>query len=184
MGFGGTNGAHLRQDDVAAEAGGLQCCFGAGESAADYVDLFHLTLGYVVGGGEGREGFVGQPHDAPLGEDVGADSMVDRNGLLIPVEDIPFETGTALVYSYAGQASEQGFADTVAAQGWGDVEVFEANAVMTAPSGIGREVELEARGGAVVFGDHGSEASRSSPAITKEVRFGGEDGVGFAFELG
>jgi hypothetical protein len=34
---------------VAAEAGGLQCGFGAGESSADYVDRFHLYLGYGVG---------------------------------------------------------------------------------------------------------------------------------------
>ena len=47
VGFGGAEGAHLREDDVAAEVGGLESGFGAGEAAADYVDLFHLYSGYV-----------------------------------------------------------------------------------------------------------------------------------------
>ena len=41
VGFGGAEGAHLGEDDVAAEAGGLQGGFGAGEAAADDVDLLH-----------------------------------------------------------------------------------------------------------------------------------------------
>ena len=42
VGFGGAQRAHLEESDVAAERGGLQCGFGAGESAADDVDLSSL----------------------------------------------------------------------------------------------------------------------------------------------
>ena len=41
VGFGGAEGAHLGEDDAAAEAGGLQGGFGAGEAAADDVDRLH-----------------------------------------------------------------------------------------------------------------------------------------------
>ncbi len=42
VGFCGADGTHLGEHDVASEVGGLQCGFGAGEAAADYVNLFHL----------------------------------------------------------------------------------------------------------------------------------------------
>lgn len=73
--FGGAQRPHLGEDDVATEVGSLKGSFGAGETAADYVNLFHLCLGYGVariswidvGGGERGEGLVGKAHDAPLG---------------------------------------------------------------------------------------------------------------------
>ena len=184
VGFGGAEGTHLGEDDVTAEAGGLQCGFGSGESAADYVDRFHHFLGYGVGGSEGGEGFVGEAHDAPLGEDAGADALVDGYRVFVPLEDIPLEAGAALVDGDTGEAREESFADAVAAEGWGDVEIFEADAVVAAPGGVGGEVEGKAGGGAVVVGDEGGEAGGGSPAVAEEVGFSGLDGVGLAFEVG
>ena len=66
----------------------------------------------------------------------------------------------------------------------GDVEVFEADAVVAAPGGVAGEVEGEAGGGAVVVGDEGGEAGVGSPAVAEEVGFGGDDGVGLALVVG
>ena len=140
--------------------------------------------GYGVGGGEGGEGLVGEAHDAPLGEDVGADAVVDGDGGLIPLEDIPLEAGAALIYGDAGEAREEGFADAMAAEGRGDVEVLKADAVVAAPGGVGGEVEGEAGWSAVVFGDDGGEAGGRSPTIAEEVGFSGDDGVWLALEVG
>ncbi len=41
VGLGGADGAHLVEGDFAAESGGLQGGFGAGEAAADDFDLLH-----------------------------------------------------------------------------------------------------------------------------------------------
>ena len=50
VGLGGAEGAHFGEDDFAAEAGGLQGGFGAGEAAADDVDSFHC---FRIGDGVG-----------------------------------------------------------------------------------------------------------------------------------
>jgi hypothetical protein len=41
MRFGGAQGAHLGEDDFAAEASGLKCGLRAGEAATDDVDMLH-----------------------------------------------------------------------------------------------------------------------------------------------
>jgi hypothetical protein len=43
-----TQRTHLRKHYLTAEVRGLQRGLGAGKSAADYVDLFHYLLGYVL----------------------------------------------------------------------------------------------------------------------------------------
>ena len=55
---------------------------------------------------------------------------------------------------------------------------------MTAPGGIGGEVQGKASGRAVVVGHDGGETSGLSPAVAQQVGFGGKDRVGLAFILG
>lgn len=62
--------------------------------------------------GEDGEGFSGEAHDAPLGEDVGSDGLVDGDGGGVPGEDVPLEAGAALFYGDASQVSEEGFTDS------------------------------------------------------------------------
>jgi len=110
--------------------------------------------------------------------------MVEGDGRLVPLEHIPLQAGAALVDGDAGEPGEKGLADAMAAQRGSDVDVLKANAVVTAPGGVGGEVKRKAGRRAVVVGDDGGEADGLSPAIAQQVGFGGEDGVGLAFKLG
>jgi hypothetical protein len=141
-------------------------------------------------GGEGLEGVAGEAHDAPLGEDVGADAFVDGDGGGVPGEDVPLEAAAALVDGDAGETREESFADALFAMLGRDVEVFETDAVVAAPGGVAGEVEGEADGGGEggsllgPVGDERSEARSGAEAVAEEVGFGGDDGVGFAFVEG
>jgi hypothetical protein len=134
--------------------------------------------------GQGLKGFAGQAHDAPFGEDAGADFFVDGDGGGVPAEDVPLEAGAALVDGDTGEVGEKGFADSLPSLGRGDVEVFEANAVVAEPGGVAGEVETEAGryGLAVLFelGDDAMEAGGGAEAVAEQVGLGGEDGLGFA----
>ncbi len=125
--------------------------------------------------------FTCEAHDAPFGEDVGAYALVDGDGGGVPIEDVPLEAGTALVYGDAGEVGEESFADSLAALGGGDVDVFEADAVVAAPGGVGGEVEGEAYGVGVELGDDGGEAGSGTPTVAEEVGFGGDYGIRGAF---
>ncbi len=122
--------------------------------------------------------------------------MVDGDGGVVPVEDVPLEAGAAFVDGDAGEAREEGAADSLASQRGGDVEVFEADAVMAEPGGVAGEEEGEAGGSGWAFGEALCSAMRArkrggrrgrerrlsirgeSPAVAQEVGFGGDDGVG------
>ena len=123
------------------------------------------------------EGVAGEAHNAPFGEDVGADAFIDSDGGSVPFEDVPFEARAALLNGDRGEFGEEGFADSLPAQRWRDVEVFEADAVMAAPGGVAGEVEGKAGGLVFAIGDKGGKARRGSPAVAKQVGFGGDDGV-------
>jgi hypothetical protein len=130
------------------------------------------------------EGVAGEAHDAPLGEDVAADFFVDGDGGGVPGEDVPLQTGAALVDGDAGEVGEESFADSLPAVAGTDIEIFEADAVMAAPGGVTGEAEGEAYGFVFQFGDDAGEARGGAEAVAEEVGFSGEDGVGFAFVEG
>src|SRR5580698_10733395 len=88
----------------------------------------------------------GESHDAPTAQHACADLFVDGDGWSVPVEDIPLEARAAFVDGNLGEACEQGAADSLTAQRWRDVEVFQADAVVAEPCGIAGEVEREAGG--------------------------------------
>ena len=46
-----------------------------------------------------------EAHDAPFGEDAGAEALVDGDGGGVPVEDVPFEAGAALLDGDLREAS-------------------------------------------------------------------------------
>lgn len=110
--------------------------------------------------------------------------MVEGDCGLVPLEDIPLQAGTTLIDRDAGEPGEEGLSDAMAAQRGSDVDVFQANAVMAAPGGIGGEVEGEAGRDSVVVGNDGGESGRLSPAVAQKVGLGGDDRIGFAFKLG
>lgn len=136
--------------------------------------------------GEGLEGDFGEAHDAPLGEDFGSDGLVEVDGGGVPFEDVPLQARAALFDGDAGEVDEQGLADSLPSSGWGDVEVFEADAVVAAPGGVAGEVKGEAGGlrdgVAGEFGYEAMEARGWAEAVSEQVGFGGEDCVGFALE--
>ena len=132
---------------------------------------------------EGLEGFAVDAHDAPLVEHVGSHLLVEVDGGLVPVEDVPLEAVAALEGD-RGEAAEEGFGDASAAELGADEEVFEVDACVTAPSGVEGEVEGEGGGfGYSVFGPLGDEALKDrarAEAVAEEVGFGGYYGVGLA----
>ncbi len=130
------------------------------------------------------QGLVGYAHDAPLGKDVGADALVKADGGGVPGEDVPFEAGAAFGEGDPGEVPEERASDAHPAKGGGDVEVFEADAVVAAPGAVGGEEEGEAGAGAVLLCEDAAEARSGAEAVAEEVGFGGEDGVGFALVEG
>ncbi len=71
-----------------------------------------------------------EAHDAPVFLGFAADAFVDGDGGGVPGEDVPFEAVAAFVHGDASYGLEEGFADSVAAERWRDVDVFEADAVV------------------------------------------------------
>ena len=128
---------------------------------------------------EGLEGFAVDAHDAPLVEHVGSHLLVEVDGGLVPVEDVPLEAVAALEGD-GGEVAEEGFGDASAAELWADEEVFEVDARVAAPGGIEGEVEGEGGGMAVPFGDETGEDFLRAEAVAEEVGFGGYYGVGLA----
>ncbi len=122
----------------------------------------------------------GDAHDAPVGGHLCAHLVVEVDGVGVPVEDVPLEAGAAFDDGYASDLSEEGFADAFAAVYGIDEEIFEVNAVVALPGGVVVEVEGEAGGGALPFGDENVEAGDGTEAVAVEVRSGGEDGLGLA----
>ncbi len=59
----------------------------------------------------------------------------------------PLVAGAAFGYGDGGDSGEECFADSLPAMLWVDVEVFEVDAGVAAPSGVVVEVEGEAGGG-------------------------------------
>ena len=139
--------------------------------------LFPILLG------EGLEGFAVDAHDAPLVEHVGSHLLVEVDGGLVPVEDVPLES-VATLEGDGGKAAEEGFGDASAAELGTDEEVFEVDAGVAAPRGVEGEVEGEGGGlGHSVFGPFGDEAGEDflrAEAVAEEVGFGGYDLVGLA----
>src|ERR1700722_3631034 len=97
---------------------------------------------------ESWEGFAGDAHAFPLGLHNGAHLMVEVDGWLVPVEDTPFEAGTAFGYGDCGDTGEERFADALAAISRANEEVFDVDACVPGPCGVAVEVESEAYGGA------------------------------------
>ena len=109
-------------------------------------------------GCEGLEGFAVDAHDAPLVEHVGSHLLVEIDGGLVPVEDVPLEA-VAAFEGDGSEAAEEGFGDSSAAELGTDEEVFEVDAGVAAPCGVKGEVEGERGGlGHSVFGPLGDEA--------------------------
>ena len=79
---------------------------------------------------EALERVTAEAHDAPVFLGFAADAFVDGDGGGVPGEDVPFEAVAAFLYGDLGYGLEEGFAYAVAAQGGGDVDVFEADAVV------------------------------------------------------
>ena len=57
---------------------------------------FEVLWRFVGVGCEGLEGFSVDAHDAPIVEHVGTHLLVEVDGGLVPVEDVPLETVAAL----------------------------------------------------------------------------------------
>ena len=134
--------------------------------------------------GKGCKGFVGDAHDAPLGKHVGADLLVEGDGRRIPGEDVPFETRAAFIDGDPGKVLQQRPANSLPSVGGGDVDVFEAQPVVTAPGAVAGEEKGETRRSLIQLGDDAAKAWRGVKAIAQEVGFGGEDGIRFALVQG
>ena len=148
--------------------------------------------------GQGQERVSREAHDVPVVLGGGAEAAVDVDGGFVPGEDVPFEAGAALGYRDLRDVGEESAADAVAAEGWGDVEVFEAQAVVAYPGGVAGEEEGEAGGvGGACLGPVGYQSAEADgggegglgvggegEAVAEEVGFGGVDVVEGSFELG
>ncbi len=130
--------------------------------------------------GKGLQGLVGNTHDAPLGEHVGADAFVEGDGWGIPGEDVPLEAGAAFGDSDLGEVLKQGPADSLPSLGGRDVDVLEAQAVVAAPGAVAGEEEREAGGSLILLGEDASEAGCGAEAVAEQVGFRGENGIRFA----
>ena len=130
------------------------------------------------------QGLVGYAEDAPLGEDMGADLFVEGDGGGVPGENVPLETGAALGQGELGEVLEEGSADSLPSVGGGDVEIFQAKAVMAAPGAIAGEEEGEAGRDLIQFSEDAAEARDGAETVAEEVGLGGEDGVRLALVQG
>lgn len=124
--------------------------------------------------------FTCNSHYAPVGRHLGAHLVVEVDGVLVPVEDVPLEAGAAFDDGDTGDLGEEGFADAFAAMRGIDKEVFEMDAVVALPGGVVVEVEGEAGGLSEPVCDEDVEAGDGAEAVAMEAGGGGEDGVGLA----
>ena len=122
----------------------------------------------------------GEAHDAPVGGHLRAHLVVEVDGVLVPVEDVPLEAVAALDDGDGGDLVKESFADAFAAEGGLDEEVFEVDAVVALPGGVVVEVEGEAGRCTLPLGEEDVEAGDGTEAVAVEVGGGGEDGVGLA----
>ncbi len=134
--------------------------------------------------GEGCEGFVGYAHNAPLGQHVGAELLVESESRGVPGEDVPLEARAAFSDRDLGQVFEQGSSDSLPSVGGGDVKVFKAESMVAAPGAVAGEEEGEAGGSSVKVSDYATEAWNRTEAVAEQVGFGGEDSIRFALVQG
>lgn len=141
------------------------------------------------------QGIPAEAHDVPCFHGLRADAFVDVDRWFIPGKDVPLQPCAAFADGDAGEFAEQCFADAMAAQGWRDVEVFKAYAVVAYPGAVAGEVKGETgrfgggvRGGAPIS-DEGAEAwgwgglqrrlavSGKAPSVPEQIGFGSNDFV-------
>src|SRR6476469_8646684 len=79
----------------------------------------------LVGSGEVVDGGGVEAADVPVGEDVGADFLVEGDAAGVPVEDGPLEAAAVAVAGGLGEALQQRGADAAAAVFGEDEKVFE-----------------------------------------------------------
>lgn len=146
--------------------------------------------------GQRAKGVAGEAHDAPVVLHAGAEAVVDGDGRLVPLEDVPLKAWAAFLDGDAGDGGEERFADSLLAKRRRHVEVFKPDAVMAEPGGVAGEEEGEAGGLAIELGDEGAVADRrgegergygvgrEGEAVAEQIGFGGDDGVGLALVVG
>lgn len=136
---------------------------------------------------ESFEGFAVDAHDAPLTEHVGSHGLVEVDGELVPVEDVPLEA-VAAFEGDLGETGEEGFGDSAATELGADEEVFQVDSGIAAPSGVEGKVEGHGCGfDDAAFGPFGDEAVEDwtgAEAVAQEVFSGGNSGLWLALVLG
>src|SRR6476469_9274019 len=95
----------------------------------------------LVGSGEVVDGGGVEAADVPVGEDVGADSLVEGDGAGVPVEDGPFEAAAVAVFGDLGECLEERAADAARAVVGENEEVFKVEAGAGHEGGVGVEEE-------------------------------------------
>ena len=126
------------------------------------------------------QGFVGNAHNAPFGEDLGAELLVKSEGGSVPGKDVPLKPGTAFGDGNLGEMLEEGSADSLPSLSRSDVDVLQAKAVVTAPGAVAGEEEGESGGDAVELSHHAAEARCGAEAVPEQIGFGGEHCVRLA----
>ena len=112
-----------------------------------------------------------------------ADGVVEVDGGLVPVEHVPLQTGAAFFDGCGCDLIQQRLADSLAAKFGKHEEVFKVQAGAL-PCGVDREIEREACGLAVFFGDEAFVVGLRAEAVAQQLLLGDLDGVGLAFVLG
>src|SRR5690606_11373580 len=86
--------------------------------------------------GQAVQGLAGDAYDAPFGQDVGANVFVEVDGVLVPIQDGPFESAAVLFDGKLGQVLERHLAHALAAMLGLYVQVFQIQAALVQETGV------------------------------------------------